>query len=64
MSRQPAHGSSRPNVDERTVSGFGDEWTRFDQAGAPPDELERISKVYFALFPWQSLPRNGPCQRL
>ena len=27
------------NVDQRTVSGFGDEWVRFDQSELPAQEL-------------------------
>jgi len=48
-----------PNTDERVVRGFGDEWSWFDQTGMPPDELERIFNSYFALFPWDALPRNA-----
>lgn len=29
------------NLDERTVAGFGAEWSRFDQAGVPAADLSR-----------------------
>lgn len=47
------------NVDPRTVDGFGDEWTRFDQSGVSEDELRRTFDQYFALFPWDELPREA-----
>jgi SAM-dependent methyltransferase len=43
------------NLDERTVEGFGDEWSRFDQSHATPEELQRSFDNYFAVFPWQQL---------
>jgi SAM-dependent methyltransferase len=46
----------RASVDKRTVEGFGYEWTKFDQSGADPAELEQVFRQYFALFPWESLP--------
>lgn len=45
-----------PNVDRRTVEGFGDEWTRFDQSTLPESERARIFDSYFAVFPWHELP--------
>lgn len=47
------------NLDERTVDGFGDEWSRFDQSKATAEELERTFQSYFAVFPWSSLPPNA-----
>ena len=46
----------RGSVDEPTVEGFGYEWTKFDQSGADTAELEHLFSLYFALFPWDSLP--------
>jgi ubiquinone/menaquinone biosynthesis C-methylase UbiE len=43
------------NVDERTVAGFGDEWTRFDQSEMSAAELQRNFEAYFALLPWERL---------
>jgi ubiquinone/menaquinone biosynthesis C-methylase UbiE len=47
------------NVDVKTVCGFGDEWERFDQSSLPPEEHRRIFEMYFAIFPWGSLPPNA-----
>ena len=44
------------NCDARTVSGFGEEWTRFDQSALTGAELEAIFGNYFSLFPWEALP--------
>ncbi|HEY0714932.1 MAG TPA: class I SAM-dependent methyltransferase, partial [Polyangia bacterium] len=47
------------NLDARTVSGFGAEWSRFDQTGVAADELERFFGMYFEQFPWAQLPANA-----
>jgi SAM-dependent methyltransferase len=44
------------NIDPSTVSSFGDEWSRFDQAALPADEARKIFEEYFAIFPWSDLP--------
>ena len=43
------------NVDEHTVAGFGDEWSRFDQSVLKDDELQHMFQQYFRIFPWQKL---------
>jgi SAM-dependent methyltransferase len=47
------------NADERTVAGFGDEWTRFDQSALDPAELSELFDRYFHIFPWASLPQGA-----
>ncbi|MDQ3280749.1 MAG: class I SAM-dependent methyltransferase [Acidobacteriota bacterium] len=49
----------RRNVDETVVSGFGDEWSRFDQGAVPETELRELFDAYFDIFPWQSLPKDA-----
>lgn len=49
----------RTNLDPRTVEGFGDEWTRFDQSELTIEERARIFQEYFAIFPWGDLPENA-----
>lgn len=44
------------NVDERTVAGFGDEWTRLPQDGMSEADLDAAFDLYFSVFPWDSLP--------
>lgn len=46
------------NCDARTVSGFGKEWTRFDQSTLSESELRANFGMYFSLFPWEELPRE------
>ena len=41
------------NIDIKTVTGFGDEWERFDQNNLSSDERKKIFNEYFAVFPWK-----------
>jgi SAM-dependent methyltransferase/glycosyltransferase involved in cell wall biosynthesis len=50
--------SSR-NVDPSVVSGFGDEWSRFDQAPVSKDEMAELFAGYFRIFPWRLLPAEA-----
>lgn len=43
------------NQDNKTVSGFGDEWERFDQSDIDSDELRNLFSAYFKIFPWETL---------
>ena len=47
------------NIDSKTVSGFGDEWSRFDQTGMSDEDAERLFEGYFSVFPWSVLPKNA-----
>lgn len=49
----------KSNLDMDTVNSFGDEWSRFDQSALPEEEASRIFDEYFAVFPWDSLPKNA-----
>ena len=44
------------NVDTKVVDGFGDEWSRFDQAAVSETEILRMFEAYFSIFPWEILP--------
>src|SRR5205814_2166064 len=48
----------QPNVDPRTVDGFGDEWARFDQRVLDDEERQRLFDTYFRIFPWDTLPND------
>lgn len=50
---------TKNNFDSKTVEGFGDEWSRFDQTGMSVEEAQRIFEAYFSVFPWHSLPPNS-----
>lgn len=47
------------NSDLKTVVGFGDEWTRFDQTGMSDKDTKRFFEEYFSVFPWADLPKNA-----
>ena len=47
------------NKDDRVVEGFGDEWSRFDQAALPPDDRQAMFEDYFSVFPWDALPAGA-----
>lgn len=49
----------KKNLDADTVESFGDEWSRFDQSELPIGEAQRIFDEYFAVFPWDKLPKNA-----
>ncbi len=50
---------SSTNIDARTVEGFGEEWSRFDQNELSEIERRRIFESYFAIFPWNRLPAHA-----
>jgi ubiquinone/menaquinone biosynthesis C-methylase UbiE len=47
------------NVDLKTVEGFGEEWSRFDQTGMSENELNEQFERYFAVFPFEKLPAGA-----
>lgn len=47
------------NIDIKTVKGFGDEWSRFDQNDLSNDDLNTIFKKYFKIFPWTNLSNES-----
>ncbi|MDE3021999.1 MAG: class I SAM-dependent methyltransferase [Pseudomonadota bacterium] len=47
------------NLDVKTVEGFGDEWSRFDQTGMADMDTKRLFDGYFSVFPWDDLPKNA-----
>jgi ubiquinone/menaquinone biosynthesis C-methylase UbiE len=47
------------NIDSGVVSGFGDEWERFDQSQLSSEELKRHFDEYFSVFPWEKLPESS-----
>ncbi len=50
---------SGASVDARTVEGFGFEWTKFDQSSVDGAEMQGLFDLYFAVFPWDVLPRHA-----
>ena len=47
------------NKDAKTVEGFGDEWTRFDQSALSAEERSELFEKYFGIFPWDKLPARA-----
>jgi len=43
------------NLDRKTVDGFGDEWSRFDQSRLNETEAVKIFNKYFHVFPWSHI---------
>jgi SAM-dependent methyltransferase len=46
------------NIDSKTVSGFGDEWSRLDQSGMSDEDTATIFDGYFSIFPWHVLQKD------
>jgi len=42
-----------------TVNSFGDEWSQLDQSALSEEEPGRIFDEYFAVFPWNKLPKSA-----
>lgn len=51
--------SENENVDHKTVAGFGDEWSRFDQSELSEHEQKELFEKYFLIFPWHLLPEKS-----
>jgi len=47
------------NSDSKTVDGFGDEWSRFDQTEMLDVDTKRLFEGYFTIFPWARLPKDS-----
>lgn len=54
------HDQTR-NLDERTVQGFGEEWSRFDQRELSEADRQAIFDSYFSMVEWAALPTNATC---
>lgn len=49
----------RANIDEETVSGFGEEWAAYSQDKLTPAEHQRMFDQYFSTFPFEDLPADS-----
>lgn len=47
------------NSHPETVNSFGDEWARHRQDNLSKDELHEMWLSYFAIFPWDDLPKDA-----
>jgi ubiquinone/menaquinone biosynthesis C-methylase UbiE len=51
--------TTNSNIDQQVVSGFGDEWNRFNQSELSETELTDIFNGYFSIFPWEKIQANS-----
>jgi ubiquinone/menaquinone biosynthesis C-methylase UbiE len=49
----------KKNIDDATVAGFGDEWSRFNQHDLSMEAQEQIFTDYFSIFPWQLISKDA-----
>jgi len=49
----------RPNLDRKTVDGFGEEWAAFPQDSLDPAERDQLFERYFSVFPFDRLPSGA-----
>jgi len=54
-----AKGKTPRNLDARTVRGFGEEWSAFDQSLLTGAGYEEAFKAYFGIFPFDELPAKA-----
>jgi len=47
------------NIDERTINGFGEEWSEFTQDKLTDEQAKDMFDKYFSLFDWDSLPKDA-----
>jgi ubiquinone/menaquinone biosynthesis C-methylase UbiE len=47
------------NLHTKTIEGFGEEWSHFDQTGMAENELIEEFNRYFSVFPWGELSANA-----
>ncbi len=47
------------DIQEKVISGFGDEWTRFPQDRLSENERRQIFEDYFSIFPWKRLAKSS-----
>lgn len=57
LSVAPMHTAK--NIDQKTVEGFGEEWSRFDQSQMSDEETAAHFAQYFKIFPWHALPKKA-----
>lgn len=50
--------SRSSNIDLKTVKGFGEEWTVFDQRQLGHSEREKLFNGYFRIFPWHLISKE------
>ena len=49
----------QPNIDPKTVQGFGKEWPAYTQVALEAAEQTRMFDLYFSIFPFDELPAGA-----
>ena len=52
-------GSEESYLDKKTVAGFGQEWTKYNQSELSASERKFLFNKYFDIFPWETLPSHS-----
>ena len=47
------------NIDKKTVDGFGEEWSKYNQSSIPDEELEKTWNQYFDMFSFEELGNDS-----
>ncbi len=47
------------NIEVHTVTGFGEEWSHYNQSALKPQELKTIFDQYFDIFPWPLINQSS-----
>lgn len=55
----PSRTTPIGNIDEKTVAGFGEEWSAFDQQALDKAEWQVLFDDYFSTFPFDRLPADA-----
>lgn len=50
---------SQKNIDQHTVSSFGDQWAYFDHDESQRDDIQFLFDRYFQLVDWGALPQDA-----
>jgi len=53
------HGGTMTDIGARTIEGFADEWSRFDQSALSESERQAIFDGYFSIFPWDRVGQSA-----
>jgi SAM-dependent methyltransferase len=54
-----SHSGTMTDIGARTIEGFADEWSRFDQSALSESERRAIFDGYFSIFPWDRVGESA-----
>ncbi|MFO1247313.1 MAG: class I SAM-dependent methyltransferase [Alphaproteobacteria bacterium] len=59
MAQSDADNGGAANLDPGIVHGFGEQWSKYDQAAMPKEDVQREFDGYFDIFPWELVSKNA-----